>query len=223
MNRLQTVQISLSVALSLAGPLVGLAAGQPTQSTRQPAELLSAAEFPDYDAGVWREQRNGLATKSVSSRLTQQPDSADIAELLQQDWVDDALRVLRSIVDKYPQKIPRAFEIVSEHSSRFSDRARGHPDSLQELVDAARKQLARLPREEAARAERQLLLVDRQPSLAKRPTFADQLRTFVQQYAGTQAALLTEIDVMEFGLPIRQRLDASDRFLRDHPGTVAAA
>ena len=223
MSRLQTVQISLSVALSLAGPLVGLAAGQPTPSTGQPAELLSPAEFPDYDADVWREQRNGLATKSGSSRLTQQPDSPEIAELLQQNRVDDALRVLRSIVDKYPQNIPRAFEIVSEHSHRFSDRARGYPDTLQELVDAARKQLARLPREEAARAERRLLLIDRQPSVAKRPPFADQLRTFVQQYAGTQTALLTEIDVMAFGLPIRQRLDALDGFVRDHPGTIAAA
>jgi tetratricopeptide (TPR) repeat protein len=223
MNRLQTVHVWLSVALSLAGPLVGLTAGQPTQSTGQPAELLSPAEFPDYDAGVWREQRNGLATKSASSRLTKQPDSPEIAELLQQNRVDDALRVLRSIVDKYPQNIPRAFQIVSEESPRFWDKARGYPDSLQELVDAARKQLARLPREEAARAERRLLLLDRQPSLAKRPEFADQLRTFVQQYAGTQTALLTEIDVIEFGLPIRQRLEALDRFVRDHPGTIAAA
>jgi tetratricopeptide (TPR) repeat protein len=187
--------------------------------------VLSPAEFPDYDAGVWREQRNGLATKSASSRLTQQPDSPEIAELLEQNRVDDALRVLRSIVAKYPQNIPRAFEIVSEHSFRFSDRARGYPDSLQELVDAARKQLPRLPREEAARAERRLLLVDRQPSLApaKRPAFADQLRAFVKEYAGTETALLTEIDVMVFGLPIRERLDALDRFVSDHPGTIAAA
>jgi hypothetical protein len=171
----------LSVALSIAGPVVGIAAGQPARSTGRPAEVLSPAEFPDY-AGVWREQRNGLATKSAASRLTEQPDSPEIAELLEQNRVDDALRVLRSIVDKYPQNIPRAFEIVSEHSSWFSDRARGYPDSLQQLVDAARKQLPRLPREEAARAERRLLLVDRQPSLApaKRPAFADQLRAFVR-------------------------------------------
>src|SRR5687767_11828142 len=99
MNRLQTVQISLSVALSLAGPLVGLAGGQPTPATGQPAELLSPAEFPDYDAGVWSDQRNGLATESASRTLTQ-PDSPEIAQLLQQHRVDDALRVLRSIVDK---------------------------------------------------------------------------------------------------------------------------
>ena len=33
-----------------------------------------------------------------------------------------------------------------------------------------------------------------------RPAFADQLRAFVKEYAGTEIALLTEIDVMAFGL-----------------------
>ena len=218
MNPLETVRLWLPVAISLASPLVGFVAAQPAQSTR-PAELLSPAEFPDYDVNVWREQRSGLATR----RLLQQPGSPEIAGLLQQNRVDDALRVLRVIVDKYPESIARAFEIVSEQSSLFTDQARGYPESLQELVDAARKQLARLPREEAARAERRLLLLDRQPSVAKRPAFADQLRTFVKQYAGTETALLTEIDVIGFGLPIRQRLEALDRFVRDHPGSIAAA
>jgi tetratricopeptide (TPR) repeat protein len=223
MNPLQTVLAFLCLALSVVGPFVDFAAAQVAQSTGQPALLLSPAEFPDYDASVWREQQAGLAAKVASSRLTQQPESPEITELLQQNRIDDALRVLRAIIDKHPEQIPRAFEVVSPESSRFSDRARGYSTTLQELVEDARKQLPRLPKEEAARAERQLLLLDRQPSLAKRPAFADQLRTFVQQYAGTDTALLTEIDVMVFGLPIRGRLDALDKFVYDHPGTIAAA
>ena len=103
-----------------------------------------------------------------------------------------------------PDNIPRVFRVVSEQSSRVSDQARGYPDSLQALVDAARRQLPRLPREEAARAKRRLLLLDRQPSFApaKRPAWADQLRAFVKKYAGTETALLTEIDIMAFGLPV---------------------
>src|SRR4029450_11650894 len=116
MNPLATIPLWLPVAISLAGPLVGVVAAQPAQSTGL-AELLSSAEFPDYDATVWREQRNGLATR----RLIQQPGSPEIAGLLQQNRVDDALRVLRVIVDKYPEHIARAFQIVSEHPSQFSD------------------------------------------------------------------------------------------------------
>ena len=143
--------------------------------------------------------------------------------MLQQNRIDEALRVLRTIVDKHPEQIARAFEIVLQEASRFWDQARGYSTTLQALVEDARKQLPRLPREEAARAERQLLMSDRQPSLAKPVAFADKLRAFVDQYAGTEAALLTEIDVMVFGLPIRERLEALDRFVRDHSGTVAAA
>jgi tetratricopeptide (TPR) repeat protein len=222
MNRFKPVQVLLSLAVLLAWPFAGTAA-KPVPPTRQPAVLLSPAEFPDYDAAVWRDERNGLANKSSSKRLTEQPASPEIGDLLELNRVDDALRVLRSIVDKHPENMSRAFEIVAEHSSQFIDHARGYPDSLQQLVDAARTKLPRLPREEAARAERQLLLVDRQPSLAKRPPFADQLRAFVQQYAGTQTARLTEVDVIAVGLPLRAKLEALDKFVRDHPGTIAAA
>ena len=55
------------------------------------------------------------------------------------------------------------FEIVGQKSSKFDGIARGHPAALQALVDAARKQLPHLPREEEARAARSLLLVDRRP------------------------------------------------------------
>lgn len=222
MNLLQTV--SLCLALSVVGPFVDLAAGQVAQSTRQPAPLLSPAEFPDYDAGVWREQRNGLAAKVASSRLTQQPESPEITELLQQNRIDDALRVLHAIVDKHPEQIPRAFEIASRESHRFSDRARGYPDAIQDLVNAARRKLSSLPREAAARAERQLLLLDRQPSCRGTVSFADRLRCLVQEYAGTETALLTEIDVIELGGgPMGERLEALDKFVRDHPGTIAGA
>lgn len=223
MNLSRTALASLCLALSVLGPFPDVAAAQIAQSPVPPAPLLSPAEFPDYDAGVWREQRAGLAAKVASRLRAQQPESPEITELLQQNRIDEALRVVRAIVDRHPEQIARAFQIVSQESSRFWDPARSYSTTLQGLVEDARKQLSRLPKEEAARAERQLLMSDRQPSLAKPPVFADTLRAFVDQYAGTEAALLTEIDVMVFGLPIRECLEALDRFVRDHPGTIAAA
>lgn len=218
----RTVAASLCLALSVVGPFVEPAAGQASQSTGQPAPVLSGAEFPPYDARVWTDQRNGLAAR----RLTEQPVSPEITELLQQNRIDDALRVLREIVDKRPDQIPRAFEIALEESHRFSDRARGYPDALQDLVNAARKKLPGLPRETAARAERQLLVLDRQPPPSCRgsASFGTRLQCLVQEYAGTETALLTEVDVIEFSrAPMGERLDALDKFVRDHPGTIAAA
>jgi len=156
-------------------------------------------------------------------RLSQQPGVAEVADLLKQNRIDDALGVLHSIIKNAPQDIPRAFELVVEQSSRFSYTARGYPDSLQEIVDAARQQLPRLSREESARAERQLLLIDLSGSAYQTRGTADRLRAFVQQYGGTDTALLAEVDVIAFGLRIREQLPALDRVVRDHPETVVAA
>ena len=77
----------------------------------------------------------------------------------------------------------------------------------------------------AANAERQLLNVD---SYLSRPRgnpneWTATLTRFVQTYAGTEAALLTEVDLlMSDGVSLKQ-LDALDAFARAHPGTVAAA
>lgn len=211
----------LVVAL-LTAVVVGTG-GAPRPQFRDSGPLvLSGAEFPDYDAEVLRAERNGLVNKSLSMRLSRQPGVAEVADLLQQNRIDDALRVLQSIIKNAPQDIPRAIESVVEQSSRFSDMARGYPESLQEVVDAARQQLPRLSREESARAERQLLLIDRHAPAEQRST-ADRLRAFVRQYEGTDTALLAEVDVIAFGLRIREQLPALDRVVRDHPETVVAA
>jgi len=68
-----------------------------------------------------------------------------------------------------------------------------------------------------------MLLVDRSVPADQRPRTVDRLRPFVEQYAGTETALLTEVDVIQFGLPIRQQLTALDTVVRDRRGTVVAA
>ena len=206
--------------------LISTVAASAPQVPTTAADPLSPAEFPDRDYDIWRTQRNGLALRATLNHLAEHPDSPEFAELLQQNHIDEALGRLRAIVNEHPAQIARAFEVAAPESSRMMDEARDYPAALQELVDAARSRLSTLPREEAARTERQLLLIDRRPYMAppdKRPQFADQLKTFVQQYAGTTTALLTEVDAIEFGLPIRERLQALDEFIRRHPGTVAAA
>ena len=202
-------RLLLSVLLSFT-VMNGLDANPRTQSSAREKQVLSGAEFPDYDAEILRAQRNGMLNNSLSGRLKREPGIPELADLLQQDRVDEAITLLRLIIRSTPQNIPAAFQVVVEHPGRFSDVARGYPDSLQQLVDAARMQLSQLSREEGARAERQMLLVDRSVAADQRRSTVDRLRPFVQQYAGTETALLTEVDVIEFGLPIRQQLTALD-------------
>ena len=218
LNRKPLLLLLLSLTI-----VSGLAASPPTQSSERERQVLSGAEFPDYDAEILRAQRNGMVNTSLSARLKRDPGISELADLLQQDRVDEAVQLLRSIIKSAPQNIPAAFKAVVEQSGRFSDIARGYPESLQELVDSARTQLPRLSREDAARAERQLLLVDRSGPPNPQQGTADRLRRFVEQYAGTDTALLTEVDVIQTGLPIRQQLNALDAIVRDHPGTVVAA
>jgi hypothetical protein len=220
------VRAAVTLALVLTqslGLLAGARAGQTTRATAPPAPLLSPADFPTYDAAVWRQQMDGLTAGSAARRLAEQPDSPELTALLESRRVDDVLRVLRTIVEKHPERMPRAFELVARESSRFSDHGHGYQDALRQIVDAARARLPDLPREDAARVARQLLLIDRPSLNVRRPAFVDELRSFVQQYSGTETALLTEIDVIAFGLPIRTRLEGLDEFIRTHPGTRAAA
>ena len=220
MNSLRLV-LACCLAFLVAGPLIGLASNQEPRLNPEPRELLSPAEFPDYDAEVWRAQRNGLATKAESARLAREPESPEITELLRQGREDEALRVMRRIVDQYPERIPRLFEVVGRNSvTVFQDEASDHRARLQGLVDDARKQLSHLSREDAARTERFLLFVDRR-RLEERP-FEDPLTPFVQKYAGTETALVVEIELIR-RLPIRERFQALDQIVRDQPGTAIAA
>src|SRR4029079_8731758 len=138
-----------------------------------------------YDAEILRAQRNGMVNNSLSARLKRQPGIRELADLLQQERVDEAIQLLRSIIKSAPQDIPAAFKVVVEQPGRFSDVARGYPESPQELVEASRMQLPRLSSEDAARTERQILLVDRGGPSDQRRSTADRLHAFVQQYAGT--------------------------------------
>ena len=224
MNRSQTVLASLCLALSVVGSFVGFAAAQAAQSNGQQAPLLSAAEFPDYDASVWREQRTGLAAKVATNRLAQQPESPEITELLQQNRVDDALRVVRAIIDKHPEQIPRAFEIVFPPVVSILGSGARLLDRHSRTRQAPERQLPRLPKEKAARAERQLLIRTDSLPVAEPLPFADELKCVVEQYPGTETALLTEIDVIEFDQRCRFATASKlDKFLRDHSGTIAAA
>jgi outer membrane protein assembly factor BamD (BamD/ComL family) len=100
---------------------------------------------------------------------------------------------------------------------------RGHADALRQVVAQARAKLPELPREEAARAAGRLLTIEGSLTRSRNRNWPEQLRAFVKEWAGTEAALLVEVDVIGTGGTSPAKLDALDAFAREHPQTVAGA
>ena len=132
---------------------------------------------------------------------------------------------LRRIVDTQPQRIADAFAAMGQSLWEFrgnSAQALRHAATLRGIVADARRRLPELPREEAARAERVFLMVDAQFS-QDRNAHGSALARFIEQYRGTEASLLAEVDLIARDGVSQQMLDALDGFARTHPGTTAAA
>jgi tetratricopeptide (TPR) repeat protein len=183
------------------------------------------ADFPPYDSDVFRLLTEGLARKATTLLLARDPNDPEvIRDLLTQQRADEALVVLRRIVSAFPERIPSAFEAMYGQGSRLSSRAHGHPEALQEIVNAAKQQMPRLSHEDAARVARQLLLVDRQRTCPGENRMENSLRCFLDEYADTETGLLSQVDLIEFqSRPLADRLAALDQLVREHPGTIVAA
>ena len=100
--------------------------------------------------------------------------------------------------------------------------ARRRAETMAGVVASARKRLPDLPREEAARAERMFVRLDVELS-PPRAEQSQRLTRFIEQYRGTEAALLAEVDVITSGAVSQQMFDSLDAFIAAHPGTNAAA
>lgn len=87
MTRFRIRGLSLYVTLVLAAACTSSASTPPPQTAGTPNERLSAAEFPVYDVDIWRAQSNGLALKAARDRLTREPDSPEITELVLQNQI----------------------------------------------------------------------------------------------------------------------------------------
>jgi tetratricopeptide (TPR) repeat protein len=180
------------------------------------------ADFPPFDRGAWELQRSARMVGAAQRGLRDAPDTVETLELLiDVKRIDEALIVLGRIVAQHPERMARAFEGVSRGSTWFGDHGHDYDKRLQQLVDTARGRLRELAREDAARTERQLLMVDRTPM--PDTSFRQRLERFVADYRGTEAALLTEVDIILNGRASVQQLESLDAFARAHPRSVAGA
>jgi tetratricopeptide (TPR) repeat protein len=196
----------------------------PSVAYSQPRANELGEDFPLEDYSVWLFVERGLKNQAADLQLARAPESPEtIALLLNAYRTGDALTVLRRIVDHHPEQMGAAFKAATTTGSSFDDEGRGYPSVLRETVTRARQRLRELPREQAAEAAWYLHLVAR-PVPGETPVpWRDQIRAFVDEYAGTEAALLGELRLLDGGGDIHASIAAIEAFARRHPGTVIGA
>ena len=194
---------------------------------KNPAGSVSDAEFPLYDRPVADVQRRGIAAATAAAALTREPDAVETLRLLlEQDRIDDAISVAERILARHPEQAAAAVKAIAAQNYRFRDAARGYPEASQRLADRARLILPSLPREDAARLARQIMFIEwrRKPTVPGANPAEDAEHEFTTEYAGTEEALLTEIDVIAYRTKLSwEQIGKLDTFARTHPRSVVGA
>src|SRR5207237_2792591 len=114
-----------------------------------PRDAAAAAEFPPYDNPVFALHQRSLAEAAASRALAEAPDTVDtLALVLSQDRIDDALAVLKRIVERHPVYQRKALATLAclafeqrdykTALDRFTLYVRLYPDSAYAWVAALR-------------------------------------------------------------------------------------
>jgi tetratricopeptide (TPR) repeat protein len=187
--------------------------------------LAMPPDFPPADQRIWALQQKGLTAKLAAQALAREPDAPETLDLLSRARrFDDAIAVFQRIVDRQPASLERALAFVPALVVDATMNAvTGRADTLRGIVERAKASLPNLPREDAARAARALLGIDNNLTRRDRGAWSKQLRAFVEEWAGTEAAVLANIDLITAESLTPAALDALDTFAREHPRTAVAA
>jgi len=194
----------------------------------QPSKSDPWLDFPSYDQTLVWYLRRGADAKAGKRLLVQGSASVDsFRRLVAAERYDDALVELKRILEApdAAQTIA-ALHALAETFFRFQqDQTRSYTETIRQTITPARARLAQLPREDAARLARELLSIDqwlegRQAS----QKWPERLRQFVRDYDGTEAALLTQVDLLMLDpRQLLKEIGDLDQFAKNHPGTSAAA
>ena len=200
------------------------AAVLPPVAYSQPRATEPGEDFPLEDHPVWLAVEQGSKNLAADLQLARAPESPEtIALLLEAYRPGDALKVLRRIVERRPERMAAAFKAASTNGHRFDDQGRAYPSVLREIVARARQRLRELPREQAAEAAWYLFFLSF-PVQGETPVpLRDQLRAFVIEYAGTEAALRGELSLLYESADKHSLIAALESFARRHAGTAIGA
>jgi len=123
----------------------------PSQSSKRPEGLPSAAEFPSQDRGIWSLVSDDITRTLAATRLAEAPDSPETVRLLAAAKnLTGLLAALRRIVDTQPRRIADAFDATGQSLWELrgdSAQTLAHAATLRGLVEDARRRLSDVPRE----------------------------------------------------------------------------
>jgi TolA-binding protein len=212
--------------LGLITLIFGLALFAVPQPTA-PVDSSPTAEFPPQDGSLAFTVNSGFLKTTVADLLRKDPGSVDtLRTLVRAQDVPAILTSLRVVVDRHPEWIDEAFEVLRESPMigirGDTEAAREYQEALRKIIADARVKVTFLPKEEQARAERVFMLMDGESGGGRRD-WSDLLREFIEKYRGTETALLAEVELIGQGRVSQQMFDQMDAFIHQHPGTVAAA
>ena len=206
-------------------PVTGVEGQRSVPEALDAAMGALAAEFPPSDLALWTLHRDGMVSTRAVRQLAAAPDSPETLELLlNRGRLDDALRVLRTIVDSRPAQLESALALVGRSSYRFrQNQPRGYATTLRGIVAAARRRLPALPREEAARIARELALLENGLTGGGSAGWQQQLARLIAEYPDTEMARLVQVDEMTAGRVSEAQLEQLAEFARTHPRSTVGA
>lgn len=184
-------------------------------------------DFPSYDhLLVWQIRRG--ADAKAARRLAQEPAAAvdTFKRLAGVDRPEEALMVLKRILEAADTaQTIAALHALGETMIRFQrDQTRSYAETIRQLIAPTRARIGTLPREDAARLARELLFIDASLDRNRSQNWQERLAQFARDYGGTDAALLTQVDLLlSDPRQLLKRIDALDQFAKTHPGTNAGA
>ena len=184
-------------------------------------------DFPAYDSTMVWYLRRGAEVKEARQRLAQNSTSADsFTRLVAAGRLDDALLLFKRIVEAGdPEQTIAVMRALGETMFQFQhDQTRSYTETIRQLIVPARALVARLPREDAARLARQLISIDASIDRLQNRNWTEALTRLVHDYDGTEAALLTQVDLLTSDpRQMLKRIADLEQFAREHPRTNAAA
>ena len=193
----------------------------------QPSRSDPWLDFPSFDQTLVWYLRRGADAKEAKRLRAQGSASVDtFRRLVAAERRDDALVELKRILEapNAAQTIA-ALRALSETIYIFQqDQTRSYTEPIRQTIASARARIAQLPREDAARAAREMLSIDQWLEGQAGQKWPERLTQFVRDYEGTEAALLTQVDLlMSNPRQMLKQIADLDQFAKDHPRTNAAA
>jgi len=190
----------------------------------QVADVDPVRDFPASDNGLRFPLSEGFRTKRARELLATQPTApATIRLLLETNRIADALTAIGLAVERPDAGLIPVLEAVANGMYNIRrDEAKGSVERLKGVLAPVRGALASLRREDAARAAKALASIDSGLEGGGSQRWLQQMREFVNTYAGTEAAELTIVELMaRANEPMVNRLAKLDDYWKAHPNSAA--